>query len=238
MTTEIHYTHNVGIKFHPDGSPRQFPGNTIICSVNPSSTTFQLLTEMLDELRALPFVHKFALLPEPSLHMTVMELLCDEVRKRERWSSQLELDASLIETDDFFIETVPTVIAPGNFQMKYDYFYTSGTGIIIGIKPVDNQNMQRIRQYRDDVAAATGVRFADHDSYSFHISLAYRLIELRDDEATTLATLTERIGKKLESEFRVFDSGQPQLSFFDDMFAFLPIDKRLNLSSRRKNPGT
>ena len=132
------YTQHVGQKFYADGSVRAFPGNTILCFVDIERHTavYERTLSVQAELLAMPWHAKFTLLPPSSFHMTVMDLLVDEVRTPARWSSKIPLSATLEETDTFFLATVPTVPVPERFRMRY-------TGIrkpaMIELEPADQE---------------------------------------------------------------------------------------------------
>lgn len=226
------FTSEVGRKFHPDGAPRRFAGNTVICMVDPASPQFRVACQLQDRLGAQPFGRKFSLLPADSLHMTVIELLLDDVRVPEKWSRRLPLDASLSHTDHFFLQAVPPVPAPPPFRMRYQRVnYRRNIGIYL--EPADAPSATAVRGYRDAISAATGVRFPDHDTYQFHISLAYRLIELDPAEDAALAQLFTEGDAEARAGFGLFEPGPPQLSFFDDMFRFVPASDRRTLLSRQ-----
>lgn len=180
---QIHYTPTVGRKFYEDGTVRHFPGNTIICFADPQSMAYREALWVQDQLANQPYFHKFALLPPESLHMTVFQLVTDQTRKPDRWSSYLPLDMPLEETDAFFIGATDRVLTPKNFQMMYSHLNLGPNGLSLYIKPKDDENTTRIKTYRDQIASVTGVLFPDHETYHFHISLAYKIIKL--DEAET-----------------------------------------------------
>lgn len=230
--SDIQYAPAVGNKFYEDGTVRQFPGNTIICFADPQGQAYQEAEWVHHQLQQAPYAEKFALLPPSSFHMTVFELICDFVRETSNWSSQLSLDASLAETDQFFIEKIANVTLPSNFRMTFERLNLGETGLSLRLQPADDETAQALSQYRDNLAEATGLRFPDHDTYGFHLSLAYRILMLTDDEAQQLEHLAERINQRLNQTFGIFDTGQPSLTFFDDMFAFVPLDKRHTLKNR------
>ena len=116
---EIRYTSEVGRKFYADGRPRPFAGNTIISFVPPDSPVFHLGVWVQTQIRELPYAHKFALLPPGSFHMTVMELLCDEVRVPANWTPRLPLDASLAQTDQFFINALADMPPPAAMRLRF-----------------------------------------------------------------------------------------------------------------------
>lgn len=229
----IRYTPAVGRKFHTDGSVRRFPGNTVICFGTPDCAAYQHGKWIQAQLGALPFAHKFTMLPPSSFHMTVFQLLCDEEREPQFWSSQLPLDMPLAETDAFFLKKVPAVEAPANFRMTFMDLGIGHTAMGMRLKPADDETHHAVWDYRERLATATGVRFPDHDEYVFHISLCYIAQEMTDAEAAQLADVQEQVNAKLTQEFGVFESGQPTLTFFDDMFAFVPAEERHTLASRQ-----
>lgn len=227
------YMPTVGQKFHQDGAVRTYPGNTIICFVDPDSAVYRLSVWVQDELRNHPILPKISLLPATSLHMTVFQLLVDEVRQPEKWSRFLPLTSPLAETDAFLLRTVPQVETPPRFRMRYKRLKTEDSGISIRLQPADVESRMAIQQYRDALAEATGVRFPDHDSYEFHISLAYHIQRRSPEEDAELSVFAARIDDKLHDTFGIFDTGTPTLTFFDDMFRFVPAAERHTLQSRQ-----
>ncbi|MBL8130637.1 MAG: DUF1868 domain-containing protein [Anaerolineae bacterium] len=225
------YTYHVGEKFNEDGSPRSYPGVTIICFPDPASSIYRAGEALQAELSALPFAHKFGLLPPSSFHMTVFSLICEPRRTPEEWSSRLPLDAPLSQVDQFFIDTVPLVPAPDNFRMVMTFL--GGWGLSFRLSPADEETYTGLRNYRRDLSLATGVRYPDHDAYEFHLTLAYQIIHLNEDERRIYAELRRRRGDELRGEIGVVNTGKPVLTFFEDMTAFVAVEERLALPSRR-----
>jgi hypothetical protein len=225
------YTFHVGEKFHPDGRPRSYPGSTVICPLDPASPIYRAGVELQAELAALPFGHKFALLPPASFHMTVFSLICDQQRVRELWSSRLPLDAPLEETDRFFIEAVTPVTPPPGLRMALTFI--GGWGMSFRLCPADETTYFALKNYRELLSRATGVRYPDHDSYEFHITLAYSLQWLDEDEAAAYLDFRTRRGDHLRRQIDVVALEAPALTFFEDMFAFVPAAARFDLPSRR-----
>lgn len=230
MYTPSDYTNEVGRKFFADGQPHVFAGNTIICFVPRHSHIFRLSEWVQRQVHTAPFADKFTFLPPSSFHMTMMELLCDETRTPDRWVPSLPLDAPLAETDEHFIGTVTTVPPPAAIRMRF--VETSRKSCAINLEPADRETALALQTYRDAVAEATGVRFPNHDTYQFHISLAYRLIHLTDHEEAELDTLLTTVDRHLAQNFALFEPAAPQLTFFDDMFHFATVDERASLQTR------
>jgi hypothetical protein len=229
--SHLRYTSEVGRKFNADGSAHPFPGNTVVCMAYPHQAAYQLAIAVQKRLRALPCADKYTFLPPDSLHMTVIELLCATIRTPERWSRHLPLDAPLEATDHFFIGALSTVRAPVSFTMAYAGL-AQWPGIVITLQSADDQTASLVKAYRDAVAGASGVRLPNHEQYTFHITLSYLLAELEAEEQELVATCLAEADTLLRETFGTFETGSPTLSFFDDMWRFVPATERHTLQSR------
>jgi hypothetical protein len=179
---------------------------------------------------------KFGFLPPDSFHMTVFPLLCDQVRIPEKWTSFLSLDASLEEIDHLFISKLDGVLPPTGFLMSYKSMREPHREVVaVELSPCDQNTQQRLRNCRNRISLSSGVRFPDHDSYQFHISLAYRLFQLNGKEHKEVVDTLTLIDTRLKETFGVFETNPPQLVFFDNMFKFVPERERCRLLTRRCN---
>lgn len=233
------YTDTVGKKFYPDGRVRLFPGNTVIAFGDSADCNAYMQARWVQaRLLELPCADKFTLLPASSFHMTIIQLICDQARRAEHWSSRMPLETPLAVMDQFFIQTVPAVPAPTNFRMTFQRLQVGAVGMSIRLSPADESTAAALQAYRDAVADITGVRFPDHDTYAFHISLAYQIQHLTPAEQPAFAEFVQQVNAHLNRAFGLFDSGPPVLTFFDDMFQFVPVKLRHTLVSRRKGSDT
>jgi len=207
-------------KFHADGSVRNFPGNTIICPIAPCNSSFSEIRVAQQSLKELSLQNKFAFLPEESFHMTVMELLCDQVREKPYWSSLLALSASLEETDAFFQKVLSkTENWPRRISMKF-HRMISGDTIKIGLTPFDSNEKIVLKKFRDEISKLTGVCFPGHETYQFHITLAYAIRPLSLEEEEILESWKEKMSQQLEKQLDISTLQKPELIVFHDMFAF------------------
>lgn len=227
----MRYTATVGQKFNADGTIRPFPGNTILCMIPATSATYERVVWLQQNFAAQPFAHHFALLPPSSFHMTVIDLVCEAVRDPAYWSRYLESQVPLAEVDAFFSRVLKAVHPPSTVRMKYNGISTGG-GVRMDVVPEDKETFQALWAYREVVAIATGVRLPTHDSYGFHISLAYRLIEPEPGEAEAIAKWVREVDSVLQHTFGIYDTGQPTLSFFDDMGRFVSESDYHTLTTR------
>lgn len=225
------YTSHVGEKFHEDGSVRAYPGVTVICFADSASAIYRAGERVQQALREEPYGHKFALLPPSSFHMTVFSLILDQNRTQAYWSSRLPLDTPLDEMDEFFRAAVASVPAPGKLRMCLTHLTSHGL-LLFRLSPADDTTEMALHRYREALAEATGVRYPDHHTYRFHLTLAYQLMILDDAETEAFDQFRSEMGDQLRCEIGIFKPSAPMLTFFDDMFRFEPYERRNTLHSR------
>lgn len=213
------YTRHVGQKFNEDGSVRTFPGNTCISKVVPEMPIYSGLLELQNRLKALDVNGKYGFLPPSSFHMTVIEGVCDQFRKPELWSSKLPLDMPLNEVTKFVLERYRKLTPPTSLRMQVARTYFEGLLLVI-LQPADAVAAKALKDFRDQFAEETGIRFRNHDNYTFHISLAYRLIEMTPEEEQQFVALQEEAARKLQQAYPVFEMRKPSLTTFENMFQF------------------
>lgn len=214
------YTGNVGTKFNQDGSVRAFPGNTVICMVNPGSATYKaLLAARKIVENGLGDVGRFSYLPELSYHMTVFDCVCDRERRIEDWTSHLSLDAPLGQVDAMLKERYSRITTPAPFKMKYGRLAV-GRWITVMLSPATPAEEARLRGFRDELSGLFCIHQPGHETYPFHITLAYGIVEIGKADAPTIEKTRAKADAYLQKHFGVFDAGSPALTFFNDMFVF------------------
>ncbi|NLN27118.1 MAG: DUF1868 domain-containing protein [Firmicutes bacterium] len=213
----MEYTKAVGTKFHPDGSLRYFPGNTIVSHTEGIEPLHSQLIWVQERYNELSFAsRKLAFLPPSSFHMTFFELLCDQVRTPEYWSSKLPLDAPLEETDRFFAEVLKDFEFPDQIHMfVYDLNLTT-----LRLCPVTLEHEALLRAKRDELAELTGIRQPNHNRYRFHITLCYNIIKLTEEEKAEFEEFRMRMLPEVRRRIGTFTLGRPEYVVFSDMGEF------------------
>lgn len=208
-----------GKKFDADGKVRPFPGNTILCHLSQDSELHRTLLPTHEMLRKSRFTKFYTLLPPPSWHMTVFEGVCDQRRKRETWPKDLSLDAPLQSCHDLFREKLSTfdlgIQAP--LRLAVTGLVMSPSGIRLDLVPIDAAEEKRLRGLRDRLSELLQIRARGHDTYVFHLALAYRLIPVSQEDEEALSALLQEGYLTIPHEFEL---GVPEFCHFDNMFAF------------------
>ncbi|MBD1566328.1 DUF1868 domain-containing protein [Vibrio sp. S12_S33] len=223
------FTKNVGMKFNEDGSFRGFPGNTFICHLEDNSKHLELTMWAQNKIKALPFSYKFSFLPRESMHMTVFEGVCEQVREQDKWTNKLGLDANLDETTKLFLKQLENISQFDAFTLKFDrmYHYVAG-GIALRLNVTDEYSEKTIKNCRSELSNITGIRMSDFDSYFYHISLGYEIVELNEDEKAQLYKVFQEIEVELLAHFGELTHKKLDFCHFSNMSKFEPI-KTFNL---------
>jgi hypothetical protein len=220
----MNFAPSVGVKFNEDGSVRHFPGNTFLCHVDTRSSTYKEVLWAQDQLKAMSCAKHYAFLPQASMHMTVFEGLCDQIRQSEVWSSKLEADVALEVATEQFQIWLDAMEAMPKFQMVFDHVHNSSNGgTLLRIKPANDETKQAIKVCREALSEITGIRHPVHESYHFHITLSYKVIHLDDDQQVELEQTCKGIEARLRETFRTLEHGAVEFCVFDDMFEFKPV---------------
>ena len=212
---------NIGTKFNADGTVRRFPGNTIISMVNHEKDVFTHFLHVRELFMASPAAPCVTLLPLDSIHMTVIEGVCDQVRRPGYWTSFLPLDCPLCATDALFEERFAELAPLGKVTLRMSHVVCTGA-ILLRMEPVTPADEAHLRAYRDAASAALGLRFPNHDSYHFHITLGYFTKEPTPAQEQALAEFCAQADRYIAEHDIRMQAEEPLLTFFDSMFRFEP----------------
>jgi hypothetical protein len=213
------------LKFNPDGSPRSFAGNTIICHL-PQQCRFRDETAALgDAIRSSSFANKCGILPSSSYHMSVLPGVNDQDRAAYGWPSDIPIDVPISECNRIIGERI------ANFQMHGDLPIRVAVNreLTLGhqrvsslrIAPADDKENAKLRNLRNRLASEVfRFRTKDHDAYVFHVSLAYQLSRLTPEEDREHRAILERHVPVIMATSPLIELGIPEFCTFDDMYRF------------------
>lgn len=207
------------IRFDMSGKFLPTPGNTVVCHVVEGSRTQATLERVRQALVDLPHGDRFAYTPLASHHMTVFQGTIEGRRQRDFWPEGLPSDAPVEETTRFFLERLDHFPPAPRFRMKVASVTPLGL-VLIGASDDDERKARRLR---DELTVPFDYRHPDHDSYTFHITLAYPKTWLpagaEDVYLPALTALKDRVAGEIE----VVELGAPAFCEFSDMTEFRPL---------------
>lgn len=217
MNTE--FGTQIGRKFHADGTAARYPGNTVIADVRPGNPAYDVMTACLRMLEEVNVDRLFIRLPEDSYHMTVIRGVNDLVREAEYWPAVLDPHATMTAVDAYMRSAVESVENPGKIHMKFDCAVITPEDFRIRLVPKDAEQDKILRRYRDAVADAVGLRLPGHDTYTYHMTLAYTWYLPRGKVKDSLSALVERMNDLLAKQEEVVID-PPHFAWYQDMLSF------------------
>jgi hypothetical protein len=216
---------DASLKFNPDGTPRPFAGNTIICHL-PQQCRFRDETAALgDALRSSSFAHKCGILPSNSYHMSVFTGANDQDRAVYGWPGDIPIDVPISECNRIIGERIANFRMHGGLPIRVtvDRDLTLGPQRVSSLRmaPADDSERAKLRNLRNRLASEVfRFRTKDHDAYVFHVSLAYQLSRLTPEEDREHRDMLERHVPVIMSTSPLIELGIPEFCTFDDMYRF------------------
>ena len=98
---------------------------------------------------------------------------------------------------------------PNSITLKLNKFFG---GFSTLLKPYSSKDEEILRNCRDDLSNLLGIKFENHLSYTFHITLAYLLEPLTTQEVNKLQDLEKKEGF---SEASVYHKDGEKIPFFN-----------------------
>lgn len=222
----------IGEKYDTDGRALSFPGNTILCHLNRPSPTVTALAEVAASLRAKVGDGNITWTPPLSYHMTVFDGSLDIRRRAGDWPSALPLNASLDECNRYIGDKLKTfdlgIDLP--IRMVADESIATKTDMRFPLRPIDAAESKRLRNLRDRLSEATGIRHANHDSYSFHTTFGYYIHQFQTvAEERRYQNLWLAAIRELRRRVPIIELGAPEYCLFDTMNDFesqFPLERK------------
>lgn len=207
---------HLGTRYTADGIFTAEPGNTIVCNVQPGTETQAVLFDIRDRFRARPDAAKLAFTAPESLHMTLLDGTLMGRRLPAHWPASVSLDASHAEMDAFFLAQL-RAFTPGP-RFNVEAVDVRPTGLRVdGVTPDDRQVM---RDWRNRLSDVMGFRHPNHDSYDFHLTIAYPVAWFDDADLPAWQDLFDQALVDLRGRAPVLELRAPAFCHFDDMNLF------------------
>lgn len=209
----------LGIRFDMSGRFLPTPGNTVVSHVVAGSPTQAALERVRQALIDLPHGDRFAYTPVSSYHMTVFQGTVEGRRQRGFWPEGVSADAPIEETTRFFLERLEGFPPAPPFRMRPVAVTPLGL-ILTGATDEDERVLRRLR---DELTVPFGYRHPDHDSYRFHITLAYPKTWLPAGAEEAYLPALVRLTDSLIEEVEIIELDAPAFCVFLDMTEFRPL---------------
>lgn len=213
------------LKFNPDGRPRAFAGNTIVCHLPQQSRFRDAVTALGDALRSSSFAGKLAVLPSDSYHVTILGGLNDQDRARYGWPSDLPFNAPIAECNRIIGERIARFRMHSELPIRFcvDKEKTVAPQRASGLQlvPADAKEKLKLHMLRDQMSTEVyRYRAADHETFGFHVSLAYQMSGFTAEERQEYQSQLARHLPAIIAAAPVIEFGVPEFCTFGDMYRF------------------
>lgn len=205
-----------GEKFLTDGSVQTWSGNTFICHIDRTSSSFAAIQELQERIKKSQYAQFYTFLPPPSFHMTIFQGYSPGDPMPDGINDELSLEA----LTSLFMQRTEKLELPDKIRICATDLYTAHSLTVCGANAEQEQQMRTIRSALRD---ATGIQPEKFDSYVFHISLAYLLHWVSEGLAKEIVDYSNQLFKDYQAELSDIELGPIEFCTFDTMHHFQPL---------------
>lgn len=191
-------------------------GNTVVCHLDTGHPGHHAVLASRARLKALPGAERFLFTAPESLHMTVFEGVIETRRTPDAWPGDLDRNASVDSVTKKLLKRLADFPEPPPFNVRIAALRPTG----LLLEGATSEDEMRLRALRDALAARLGYRQAGHDDYRFHMTFAYPVDWIPDDQVEEWNKSLANIAKELASATPVLPLRPPAFCQFKDMNFF------------------
>ena len=204
-------------KFDNSGKPLPFPGCTIICKIPIKSDLFYEIKILQSKYRDFNPDNAYTYLPHTSFHMTLFDCCNVNTLKTQYWPKNIAKEKNFKKISNILSNRIKDLKFPEKFNLKLKKLFGGYSMILEGNTKKDEKI---IRDYRNNLSTLLGIRFENHETYSFHITLAYILRKLKDDEIKKLIKVNCSLLKGFVKKSPIIQIQKPELCTFENMYEY------------------
>ena len=204
-------------KFDHNGKPLPFPGCSIISKIPLKSDLFHEIKLLQLKYKDLSPEKAYTYLPATSFHMTLFDCCNVNTVNTPYWPKKIVEDNNYTKIAYVLSKRIKKYIFPDKFDLKLKKLF-GGYSIILEGNTIKDEKI--IRDCRNKLSDLLGIRFENHDTYTFHITLAYILRKLKDDEIEKLIKINDRLLERFLEKFPIIRMQKPVLCTFENMYEF------------------
>ena len=211
-------------KFDDKGTPLPFPGCTIICNIPLNSYLSDQIIIFQNKMKNFNPEQTYFYLPPSSFHMTLFDCCNLNTKNTNFWPSNIDPNMDYKDVAIELNKRIQNYIFPEKLNLKLKMFF-GGYSIIL--EPFSEKDEKILRNCRNELSSLLKIKFENHQRYTFHITLAYILRELKDDEIKKLLEFNKNLFHEFDKKFPKIILNKPEMSTFDNMLEFKSINQIL-----------
>ena len=211
-------------KFDDKGTPLPFPGCTIICNIPLNSHLSDQIISFQKKMKNFNPEQTYFYLPPSSFHMTLFDCCNLNTKNTNYWPSNIDPNMDYKDVAFELNKRIQNYIFPEKLNLKLKMFF-GGYSIIL--EPFSEKDEKILRNCRNELSSLLKIKFENHHRYTFHITLAYILRELKEDEIKKLLEFNKDLFQEFDKKFPKIILNKPEMSTFDNMLEFKSINQIL-----------
>jgi len=211
-------------KFDDKGTPLPFPGCTIICNIPLNSHLSDQIISFQKKMKNFNPEQTYFYLPPSSFHMTLFDCCNLNTKNTNYWPSNIDPNMDYKDVAFELNKRIQNYIFPEKLNLKLKMFF-GGYSIIL--EPFSEKDEKILRNCRNELSSLLKIKFENHHRYTFHITLAYILRELKEDEIKKLLEFNKDLFHEFDKKFPKIILNKPEMSTFDNMLEFKSINQIL-----------
>ncbi|MFI5410580.1 DUF1868 domain-containing protein [Kaistia sp. UC242_56] len=210
---------HLGQRYDQAGTFLPEPGNTVVCHLVEGSPSQAAVLEVRRRMQAMPDANRLAFMPASSLHMTLFQGIIEYRRSLPYWPADVPLDTEISAMTSLYLQRLEGFAGAGPFRIRVVDVVPTGLTVV----GATDDDVRRMRAWREAFAEVFGYRHPDHDDYVFHVTLAYMIDWLDPDRLPEWEALFDDCRALLAREAPVFELEPPAFCSFEDMNHFEPL---------------
>ena len=207
-------------KFDDKGNPLPYPGCTIICNIPLNTHLSDQIISFQKNLEKFNPEKTYFYLPSSSFHMTLFDCCNLNTKNTKYWPTDIDPDMDYKNIAIELNKRIQNYIFPEELNLKLKIFFG---GYSIVLEPFSEKDEKILRNCRDELSSLLKIKFENHQRYTFHITLAYILRELKEDEIKKLLEFNKNLFQEFDKEVPKIILNKPEMSIFDNMLEFKSI---------------
>jgi len=204
-------------KFDTEGKPLYFPGCTIICKILENSNLFDELGSVQSKYKDFNPNNAYTYIPPSSFHMTLFDCCNINTVNTTFWPRSIKTKNNYKEIALELNHKIKDFIFPEKFKLKLNFFFG---GYCLALEGATEKDEKNLRYCRNSLSELLGIKFLNHETYSFHITLAYILRELNEKEVKNLLSMNKQLYKNFIEKFPIIEIQKPEICTFENMYQF------------------
>jgi hypothetical protein len=200
---------NLGTRYDRHGRFQPEHGNTVVCHLVEGSPSATAVMAARSRLMAFAPPGKLAFTPVESLHMTLFEGVI-------HWPEDQAVDADIAGMTELYLQCLEGFEGHGAFKVAVIGMTPTG----LKLAGASAQDEAVMRAWRDALTVPFGYRQPQHDDYSFHMTFAYMIDWLAEDEVPVWEAALAAELLTLQRDVPVLELRPPAFCRFADMTHF------------------